>query len=41
MAYIYKIINDINNNVYIGKTEFSIEKRMNFFYNIKTYISIL
>lgn len=27
MAYIYKIINDINDNVYIGKTEFSIEKR--------------
>ena len=27
MAYIYKIINDINNKVYIGKTEFSIEKR--------------
>ena len=27
MAYIYKIINDINQKVYIGKTEFSIEKR--------------
>ena len=27
MAYIYKITNDINNKVYIGKTEFSIEKR--------------
>ena len=27
MAYIYKIINDINNKIYIGKTEFSIEKR--------------
>jgi predicted GIY-YIG superfamily endonuclease len=27
MAYIYKIVNDINNKVYIGKTEFSIEKR--------------
>lgn len=27
MAYIYQIINDINNKVYIGKTEFSIEKR--------------
>ena len=27
MAYIYKIINDINDKVYIGKTEFSIEKR--------------
>lgn len=27
MAYIYQITNDINNKVYIGKTEFSIEKR--------------
>ena len=27
MAYIYKIINDINDKIYIGKTEFSIEKR--------------
>ncbi len=27
MAYIYKIINDINGKVQIGKTEFSIEKR--------------
>lgn len=27
MSYIYKIINDINDKVYIGKTEFSIEKR--------------
>ena len=27
MSYIYKIINDINNKIYIGKTEFSIEKR--------------
>ena len=27
MAYIYKIINDINNKIYIGKTEKSIEKR--------------
>lgn len=27
MAYIYKIINDVNNKLYIGKTEFSIEKR--------------
>lgn len=27
MAYIYKIINDINDKVYIGKTEFNIEKR--------------
>ena len=27
MAYIYQIINDINGKIYIGKTEFSIEKR--------------
>ena len=27
MAYIYKITNDINDKIYIGKTEFSIEKR--------------
>ena len=27
MAYIYKIKNDINDKIYIGKTEFSIEKR--------------
>lgn len=27
MAYIYQIVNDINNKIYIGKTEFSIEKR--------------
>lgn len=27
MAYIYKITNDINDKVYIGKTEFSLEKR--------------
>ena len=27
MAYIYKIVNDINQKVYIGKTEFSLEKR--------------
>lgn len=27
MAYIYKIINDVNQKVYIGKTEFSLEKR--------------
>lgn len=27
MAYIYQIINDINNKIYIGKTEHSIEKR--------------
>ena len=27
MAYIYKIENDINGKLYIGKTEFSIEKR--------------
>ena len=35
MAYIYQIVNDINQKIYIGKTEFSIEKRMNFFYSIK------
>ena len=27
MAYIYKITNDVNDKIYIGKTEFSIEKR--------------
>ena len=27
MAYIYQIINDINDKIYVGKTEFSIEKR--------------
>ena len=27
MAYIYKIINDINNKIYIGKTNFDIKKR--------------
>lgn len=27
MAYIYKIINDINGKIYIGKTEYGIEKR--------------
>lgn len=27
MAYIYKIVNDINDKIYIGKTEYSIEKR--------------
>lgn len=27
MAYIYKITNDVNGKIYIGKTEFSIEKR--------------
>ena len=27
MSYIYKISNDINDKVYIGKTEFSIQKR--------------
>ena len=27
MAYIYQIVNDINQKIYIGKTEFSIEKR--------------
>lgn len=26
MAYIYQIINDINQKIYVGKTEFSIEK---------------
>ena len=28
MAYIYQITNDINGKIYIGKTEFSIEKRI-------------
>ena len=27
MAYIYQITNDVNGKIYIGKTEFSIEKR--------------
>lgn len=27
MAYIYQITNDINGKIYIGKTEFSVEKR--------------
>ena len=27
MGFIYKIINNINDKVYIGKTDFSIEKR--------------
>lgn len=27
MAYIYKITNDVNDKIYVGKTEFSIEKR--------------
>ena len=27
MAYIYQIVNDINQKVYVGKTEFSIERR--------------
>ena len=27
MAYIYQIVNDINQKIYIGKTEFSLEKR--------------
>lgn len=27
MSYIYKITNKINKKLYIGKTEFSIEKR--------------
>ncbi len=27
LAYIYKITNDVNQKIYVGKTEFSIEKR--------------
>lgn len=27
LAYIYKITNDVNNKVYVGKTEFDIQKR--------------
>ena len=27
MAYIYQIVNDINNKVYVGKTEYSLQKR--------------
>ena len=27
MAYIYQIVNDINDKIYVGKTEFSFEKR--------------
>lgn len=27
MAYIYQIVNDVNNKIYVGKTEFSIDKR--------------
>lgn len=27
MAYIYQIVNDVNQKVYVGKTDFSIEKR--------------
>ena len=27
MAFIYKITNNINNKIYVGKTEYSIEKR--------------
>jgi hypothetical protein len=27
LAYIYKVVNDINDKVYIGKTEFDIQKR--------------
>lgn len=27
MAYVYKIVNTINNKIYIGKTEFSLDKR--------------
>ena len=26
MSYIYKIVNDIDNKVYVGKTDFSVEK---------------
>lgn len=29
MAFIYKITNDINNKVYIGKTEKTVEQRLN------------
>lgn len=29
MSYIYKIINDINNKIYVGKTENSLEQRFN------------
>lgn len=29
MAYIYKIVNDINDKVYIGQTRFTLEKRYN------------
>lgn len=28
MAYIYKITNDVNDKVYIGKTYFEIEKKI-------------
>lgn len=27
MAFIYKIVNDVNDKIYIGKTDFSVEKR--------------
>lgn len=27
MAYVYKIINDLNNKIYIGQTSFSVEER--------------
>lgn len=27
MSYIYKIVNDVNDKVYVGKTDFAIEKR--------------
>lgn len=27
MAYIYQIVNDVNQKIYVGKTEFSIDKR--------------
>lgn len=29
MAYIYQIINDINQKIYVGKTEYTLEKRFN------------
>lgn len=38
MAYIYQIINDINDKIYVGKTEFSIEKRFKEHCNASTKI---
>lgn len=29
MAYIYKIVNDINDKIYVGKTERTLEQRFN------------